>query len=113
MSGNDQNTFVNYVSPASRSGNTTALDHVLLNSSPCALVQFSASTTGGVFNPHGLGVCYTGSRPALFDHDGAPHAADVDVDMNALVDPALAKLCDRIVTDGDDSRPSRGAAAIG
>jgi hypothetical protein len=92
------NAYVHYVSAANRSGNTTTLDHPLLNGNPCALVQFSASTAGGVFNPHELGVYYTGSRWALFNQDGATLADDVA--MNVLVDPAQAEFCDRIFADG-------------
>jgi hypothetical protein len=51
-----------------------------------------------VFNPHELGVYYTGSRWALFNQDGATLVDDVA--MNVLVDPAQAEFCDRLFADG-------------
>lgn len=92
------NAYVHFVSAANRSGHVTTLDHPLLNGNRCAMIQFSASTAGGVFNPHELGAYYTGSRWALFNQDFAALADDVAV--NVLVDPAQAETCDRLFADG-------------
>jgi hypothetical protein len=92
------NAYVHFVSAANRSGHITTLDHPLLNGNRCAMIQFAASTAGGVFNPHELGAYYTGSRWALFNQDFAALADDVAV--NVLVDPAQAESCDRLFADG-------------
>ncbi len=92
------NAYVHHVSPANRSDHVTTLDHPLLNGNRCAMIQFSASTAGGVLNPHELGAYYTGSRWALFNQDLAALADDVAV--NVLVDPAQAESCDRLFADG-------------
>lgn len=92
------NAYLHYVSPANRSAHITLLDHPLLNGNPCARLQFSAASAGGVFNAHELGAYYTGSRWALFNQDGAVLADDMS--MNVLVDPAQAEFCDRIFAYG-------------
>lgn len=91
------NAYVHYVSPANRGGHITTLDHPLLNGNPCARLQFSAATAGGVFNPHELGAYYNGARWALFNQDFAPLTDDAS--MHVLVDPAQAEFCDRIFDD--------------
>lgn len=92
------NAFVHYVSAGNRTGHITRIDHPLLDGNRCAQIQFSASTAGGVFNPHELGAYYNGTHWTLFNQDFAALADDVAI--NVLVDPAQAETCDRIYADG-------------
>lgn len=92
------NAFVHFVSAGNRTGHITRIDHPLLDGNRCAQLQFSASTAGGVFNPHELGAYYNGAHWTLFNQDFAALADDVAI--NVLVDPAQAEACDRIYADG-------------
>ena len=57
-------------------GNYTIINHLLANGKPNAILQVTQNWnppgSGGVYNPHNIGVWYTGTKWSVFNQDGAP-----------------------------------------
>jgi hypothetical protein len=71
--------FVHRASPANTIGNSTYLDHPLINGDSTAIVvitpNFNPDGAGGQYNDHPIGVWYSNGRWAIFNQDMAPMAA--------------------------------------
>ncbi|MBK7012751.1 MAG: hypothetical protein IPH43_08845 [Xanthomonadales bacterium] len=65
------NAFVHTTTAGNSVGNTTRLDHPLLNGRRCARFQTTTGIGGSTFNAHQTGVYYTGSNWAIYNQDSA------------------------------------------
>jgi hypothetical protein len=84
--------FVHEATVGNSSGNSTYLDHPLLNGSPNAKILITQNWNpggglGGTDNPHFVGVWYSSGsdRWAIFNQDGA--SMPVGASFNVLVMP--------------------------
>ena len=96
------NAFVHRANAVNSAGDSTFLDHPLLNGQPCARFQITQSEGGGVFNPHHVGVWYNGARWAIFNEDLA--AMPLNAEFHVVIDGQQLFECstDVIFADGFD-----------
>ena len=94
------NAFVYTAAGAAISGNTSEIDHPLLNGRACARFHVT-QVFGGTLNPHQIGVYYTGARWAIFNQDGA--AMPDQAQFHVVIDAQQVFECsDVIFADGFD-----------
>ncbi|MBK7210398.1 MAG: hypothetical protein IPH99_08575 [Xanthomonadales bacterium] len=65
------NAFVHTTTAGNSVGNTTRLDHPLLNGRRCARFQITTGIGGSTLNAHQTGVYFTGSNWAIYNQDSA------------------------------------------
>jgi hypothetical protein len=89
----DTNVFVHEATVGNSSGNSTYLDHPLLNGRPDAKILITQNWNpggglGGTYNAHSVGMWYSvaAGRWAVFNEDGA--AMPAGAAFNVLVEPA-------------------------
>lgn len=63
------NAFLHAATTGNSSGNTSRIDHPLLNGHPCARFQITTGIGGSTFNGHQTGVYYTGGYFYIFNQD--------------------------------------------
>ena len=63
------NAFVHTVTAGNSSGNTTRIDHPLLNGHSCARFQTTPSNGGSTFNAHQTGIYYFDGYWSIFNQD--------------------------------------------
>jgi secreted trypsin-like serine protease len=87
LSNINPNVFVHTASGSNTSGHVTTINHSALNGNPNARLHvtqnYNPNNTGGVYNPHSIGVWYNGSQWTIFNQDFAaiPSGASFNVEV--------------------------------
>ena len=88
------NAFIYTATGAAISGNTSVLDHPLLNEHACARFHVTQAL-GAVLNPHQIGVYYNGTHWAIFNQDGA--SMPDQAQFHVVIDAQQAFECSDVI----------------
>jgi hypothetical protein len=94
------NAFVHTVTAGNSSGNTTRIDHPLLNGHSCARFQTTPSNGGSLFNAHQTGIFYSSGYWSIFNQDFT--AIPVGTQFQVLDAQQLFECSDVIFANGFD-----------
>lgn len=94
------NVFIHTAAADTISGNYTEINHPLLNGNPDARLLVTPNWAG-TYNPHTIGVFYTGARWAIFNQDLA--AMPAGATFNVLIGGGPASLNEVVAGDVPDN----------